>query len=300
MVSSYRMTPLMNSSTPGVVKSMSRYARRVSSVDSRPIESKRFLIVPVLSSAARIPLPSATSAFAVSCSSLLAIAVFSRSDSVPNGIASPRGANPCFHGTGVRGPEARTCGARIRPQRGSSSVGRALASQARCRGFESRLPLLASAPRPGVHELPAGGDEMLRNDADVCDHRHEVRVAAPARDDVEMAVVDDAGAGDAAHVPAEVEALGPVGRPQRLEAVRGEPVHLERLVVGEPAEVGAVPVGRDEKVSRRVRELVQEDEGTLAAMDDELLLVVALRGAAEDATLDLVGGLDVLQPPRSP
>jgi hypothetical protein len=35
-------------------------------------------------------------------------------------------------------------------------------------------------------------------------------------------------------------------------------------------------------------------------MDDELLLVVALRGAAEDATLDLVGGLDVLQPPRSP
>src|SRR5205823_9201672 len=95
------MTPLMYSSTPGVVKSMSRYARRVSSVDSRPIESKRFLIVPVLSSAARIPLPSATSAFAVSCSSLLAIAVFSRSDSVPNGIASPQGANPCFHGTGL-------------------------------------------------------------------------------------------------------------------------------------------------------------------------------------------------------
>src|SRR5918995_4218783 len=59
------MTPLTNSSSPGVVKSMSRYARRFSSVDSSRIESKRFSIVPELSSAARIPLSSATSALAV-------------------------------------------------------------------------------------------------------------------------------------------------------------------------------------------------------------------------------------------
>ena len=44
-----------------------RYARRLSSVLSTPIESKRFLIVPVDSSAARIPLPGATSACAVAC-----------------------------------------------------------------------------------------------------------------------------------------------------------------------------------------------------------------------------------------
>src|SRR4029078_6628678 len=62
------MTPLMYSSAPGVVKRSSRYARRVSSVDSTPIESKRFLIVPSLSSAARIPLPGATSARAISSS----------------------------------------------------------------------------------------------------------------------------------------------------------------------------------------------------------------------------------------
>src|SRR6201984_606512 len=64
------MTPLMNSSAPGVVKRRSRYARRFSSVDSTPIVSKRFLIVPLDSSAARIPFPSATSARAGSCSSL--------------------------------------------------------------------------------------------------------------------------------------------------------------------------------------------------------------------------------------
>jgi len=50
----------MNSSAPSVVKRSSRYARRVSSVDSTPIESNRFLIVPLLSSAARMPFPSAT------------------------------------------------------------------------------------------------------------------------------------------------------------------------------------------------------------------------------------------------
>src|SRR5438034_10456820 len=69
IVSSKRITPLMCSSAPSVVKRRSRYARRFSSVDSAPIESKRFLIVRSLSSAARIPLPSATSAFAVSWSS---------------------------------------------------------------------------------------------------------------------------------------------------------------------------------------------------------------------------------------
>src|SRR5918995_5822471 len=68
------MTPLTNSSSPGVVKSMSRYARRFSSVDSSLIVSNRFSIVPELSSAARIPLSSATSAFAISCRPLAAIA----------------------------------------------------------------------------------------------------------------------------------------------------------------------------------------------------------------------------------
>src|SRR5260221_5252561 len=68
------MTPLTKSAAPFVEKSISRYARRRSSVDSSPIESKRFLIVPLLSSAARIPFPGATSARAVACNSAMLIA----------------------------------------------------------------------------------------------------------------------------------------------------------------------------------------------------------------------------------
>src|SRR5215210_7851246 len=63
---------------PSVVNSISRYARRRSSVDSQPIESKRFLIVPLLSSAARIPLPGATSARAILLSDVIVSLPFNR------------------------------------------------------------------------------------------------------------------------------------------------------------------------------------------------------------------------------
>src|SRR2546423_1005689 len=72
-VSSKRMTPLTNSAAPGVVNRSSRYARRFSSLHSTLTESKRFLHVPALSSAASRPLPGATMARAVSPISLVSI-----------------------------------------------------------------------------------------------------------------------------------------------------------------------------------------------------------------------------------
>ena len=123
----------MYSSAPGVVKRRLRYARRFSSVDSTPIVSKRFLIVPVLSSAARIPFPSATSARRSRAARCSASQISLSRLSLPGAPLWP-GYN--------------------RGSRGSSSVGRALASQAKGRGFESRLPLPAPPrenPRyPGV------------------------------------------------------------------------------------------------------------------------------------------------------
>src|SRR2546427_993474 len=64
------MTPLIHSAAPAAVNSSSRYWRRCSSVDSSLMPSKRFLMVPVLSSAARMPLFLATIALAMRASSL--------------------------------------------------------------------------------------------------------------------------------------------------------------------------------------------------------------------------------------
>jgi hypothetical protein len=65
MVSSCMMTPLMNFAASGAVKSISRYVRRLCSVERIPSTSNRFVSVPTVSSAARMPLPPSTSARAV-------------------------------------------------------------------------------------------------------------------------------------------------------------------------------------------------------------------------------------------
>src|SRR3990170_4896423 len=87
----------MYSAIRGARNSSSRYARRLSSVLSTPIASKRLLMVLVLSSAARMPLPGATSARATSASSVTA------SGYLPVARAS-RGLLRRWHAT-VRGEE---------------------------------------------------------------------------------------------------------------------------------------------------------------------------------------------------
>ena len=109
MVSSCMMTPLMNSAAPGEVKSISRYVRRLSSVDWIDSASNRLVRVGTVSSAARMPFPSATSA----------IAVLSRSWLIMRMLPStnrPRGGDPR---PGDRGPFSADAGATlpIRPTR---------------------------------------------------------------------------------------------------------------------------------------------------------------------------------------
>jgi hypothetical protein len=76
IVSSKRITPLINSPAPFVVNKSSRYARRFSSVEGTLMLFSRFSIVPELSSAARIPFPGATSFFAMDSRFSVFIIVF--------------------------------------------------------------------------------------------------------------------------------------------------------------------------------------------------------------------------------
>ena len=119
-VSSYRMTPLMYSPAPCVLKSSCRHARRLSSVDSTPIEARRRVMVPVLSSAARMPRPGATSARAMPssvCSRVSTVMVLfrlPRSYGACN-ICSTRSTASAFPTmSGVRSWTASGCRSRIR------------------------------------------------------------------------------------------------------------------------------------------------------------------------------------------
>ena len=85
--------------------------------------------------------------------------------------------------------------------------------------------------RPGFPQPIARLEEVLRDHLDVGEHRHEVRIAGPPRDDVEMDVVGDTRAGDPAEVPAEVEAGRAIRARQDVDGGDGQTVDLERLVV---------------------------------------------------------------------
>ena len=114
--------------------------------------------------------------------------------------------------------------------------------------------------RPGGHELPARLQQVLGEHLDVREHRHEIRVPGPARDDVQVDVVDDAGAGDPAEVPARVVALwredrrparpcpSPPGRaaraPRRRRARRRRPRAAAGPPSGAPTRKGTCSAGR--------------------------------------------------------
>ena len=72
----------------------------------------------------------------------------------------------------------------------------------------------------------------------------------------------------------EVVALRRVRLGERGDSALGQPVDLERLLVGQLAELADVPDRRDHQVAGRVRELVQEHEGRCSAVHDERLGVV--------------------------
>ena len=65
---------------------------------------------------------------------------------------------------------------------------------------------------------------VLRQHSRAADDRHEIRVARPARHEVDVDVVDDAGAGRAAEVDADVDALGWYASPSAISASRANAI----------------------------------------------------------------------------
>jgi len=116
-----------------------------------------------------------------------------------------------------------------------------------------------------------------------------------------MHVVGDAGAGGAAGVGADVEAL----RFQSPAQDRDRPFHGPHEVGGlgvvEAVELAHMGNRGDHNVARVVRESVQEDDRVLRSPNHEygIFVVGILEDAAEEAAGPLLGGY-VLHAPRRP
>jgi hypothetical protein len=141
--------------------------------------------------------------------------------------------------------------------------------------------------------------EGLGEDASVGEDGHEIVVAFPAGDDVEMEVFDDAGTGAFAEVEADVEALGFDRGAEKLLGVFGEVPKFEFFAFDEHGEVGDFPVRDDHHVADGVRVAVHDEEGVFATGDDEVGGVIGGLGGVEEE-IGSGAGFEVLDAPWGP
>src|SRR5207248_1669245 len=143
--------------------------------------------------------------------------------------------------------------------------------------------------------------QVLDHHLGVAEDGHEVRVARPARDDVPVHVLGDAGSRGGSQVHPQVVALRAVGLPD--EAHR-DPQHLRELLMllaRKGDEVRVVAARHDHQVAVVVRVPVEDGERMRSAAEDEVLAIVfAARQIAEDASALRPSLRDQLPPPRRP
>ncbi len=160
---------------------------------------------------------------------------------------------------------------------------------------------LSGLGREGAAEFVVGKGEVFGLDAGLGDSGHEVGVAGPARQEVQVEVAGDAGAGAAAQVHPKVVAFGVVVRGKRRLDALGQLHHLRQRFRVATGQLGHVREGHDHDVGGGIREAIQDHKVFLATQHDEAFRVIAHgQSVAEDAAVVLRGISDIAVAPRSP
>jgi len=127
---------------------------------------------------------------------------------------------------------------------------------------------------------------ILRYQLHVRQHRHEVRIAAPPRHDMEMDVLVNAGSGRPSQVRAEVESLRTAHRDKRFDALHGSLHDFDIRFIRDRGEIRRMQIRHNHQMSAVVRIEVHHQEAVLSAPEDEVALVpLFLCDAAEEASL---------------
>src|SRR5216683_2822915 len=139
-------------------------------------------------------------------------------------------------------------------------------------------------------ELRPGDVQRLGEDAGLSGDGHEVGVAAPAWERVQVDVLRDAGAGCLAQIQAEVETIGVIDAAEGGLGLLGGEHHLLGCVRGQGGQRVNVKVWDDQQMAGRVGIRVEADEAVHPAVDDVGGLLGDLRlHAVRDS---VVGGGD--------
>src|SRR5580692_3111536 len=126
----------------------------------------------------------------------------------------------------------------------------------------------------GFAEALIGDAEVFGVNAGFSGDGHEIGIAEPAREGVEVEMADDACACGAAEVHAEIHAVRLVICLEGFFHALGQMHHFAEGIAIAQIQFGDVSVGNDHDVAGGVREAVEDDENLRAAIDDERVLIV--------------------------
>jgi len=162
-----------------------------------------------------------------------------------------------------------------------------------------------NAPLDLAAEFPVSHLQILRQDAGLTDSRHEVSVAAPARQNMHVDVICEPGPCRTSDIHTDIEAFGLVRFAQGLLASLDQIHHLVGCLFWRGTQLGDMLVRGYHQVSADIRITIENNEIVLAAMNDKIASIVGwiLLGNAEDAGrcgLFRTGGVDIFVPPGTP
>jgi hypothetical protein len=145
--------------------------------------------------------------------------------------------------------------------------------------------------------------EGLGEDAGVGNDGHEIGIAGPTGNDVNVEVVGDACARDGTDVDAEIETLGFDDFAQEGLGEESQPPKFEHLGGLQFFEGGDFAVGAGHEMAAGIGVFVENEEGRFRSSDDEVRFFLLGRGGSsgkEEVRLVAVFGLVVLDTPRAP
>src|SRR5712692_8427347 len=136
----------------------------------------------------------------------------------------------------------------------------------------------------GLGKTFVGGLQVFRVHSRFAGYGHEVRIAHPPRQDVQMQMSDHARAGRAAQIHSQIHAIGFVAGAQSCFRALRELHHFaERRCIAQ-TQFRNVRVRNDHHVSGGIGEAIQDDKYFFAPMDDQgFCIILARQGIAKNA-----------------
>ena len=150
------------------------------------------------------------------------------------------------------------------------------------------------------HQFVVERAQPFRDGARPGDHRHEIRVAAPARHNVKMQMIDNACAGSLAEVKPDIEPLRFHRCAEQSLGVDHQIPKLDDFIFSEAGQLGRLAVGNRHQMTHCVRVAIHHEKCSLAPCDHQVFGVVAGRSCAGQKIAIPRFFREVFDPPRTP